>query len=47
MIHSADWIIDLGPEAGDGGGTVVFEGTPGQLVSNGEGYTAEYLRKFS
>ncbi len=47
VIRSADWIIDLGPEAGDGGGRVVFEGTPEQLVSNGKGYTAEYIRKFS
>ena len=47
VIRSADWIIDLGPEAGDGGGRVVFEGTPEQLISDGNGYTAEYIRKFS
>ena len=47
VIRSADWIIDLGPEAGDGGGRVVFEGTPEQLISGGIGHTADYLRKFS
>src|SRR5207244_10388550 len=32
VIRSADWVIDLGPEAGDGGGTVVFAGTPEDVV---------------
>jgi excinuclease ABC subunit A len=34
VIKTADWIIDMGPEAGDGGGNVVFAGTPEQLVAN-------------
>ena len=47
VIRSADWIIDLGPEGGDGGGNIVFEGTPADLIAKGKGYTAEYLRNFS
>ena len=43
VIRSADWIVDLGPEAGDGGGQVVFEGTPEQLVAEGSTWTAKYL----
>lgn len=44
VIKAADWIIDLGPEAGDGGGEIVFEGTPEQLVREGRTYTAKYLK---
>ena len=47
VIRSADWIIDLGPEGGEGGGNIVFEGTPADLIAKGKGYTAEYLRNFS
>ena len=43
VIRSADWIIDLGPEAGDGGGNLVFAGTPQQLASCQESYTARYI----
>lgn len=43
VIRSADWILDLGPEAGDGGGQIVFEGTPEQLVAEGRTWTARYL----
>ena len=43
VIRSADWVIDLGPEAGDEGGTLVFAGTPQQLKKNNKGYTAMYL----
>ena len=42
-IRAADWVIDLGPEAGDGGGKVVFAGTPEDLVSRSKGHTARYL----
>ena len=42
VIRSADWIIDLGPDAGDDGGRVVFEGTPEQL-KNASTFTARYL----
>ncbi len=44
VIACADHVIDLGPEAGDAGGTVVFEGTPEQLVVNDVGHTAKFLR---
>ncbi len=45
VINAADWIIELGPEAGDFGGKVIFEGTPEQLAKSGKTYTAKYLRK--
>jgi excinuclease ABC subunit A len=45
VIRSADWIIDLGPEAGDQGGNLVFAGTPEKLVSCKESHTAFYLMK--
>ena len=45
VIRSADWILDLGPEAGDGGGRIVFEGTPEKLLSEGNTWTAKYLMK--
>jgi len=44
VIKSADWIIDLGPEGGDKGGNIVFEGTPEKLVMCKESYTGEYLK---
>ena len=44
VIRAADWVIDLGPEAGDGGGNLVFAGTPEQLKDCKESYTAGYLR---
>lgn len=43
VIRAADWVIDLGPEAGDGGGHVVFAGTPEDLRSCKEPYTARYI----
>ena len=45
VIRSADWIIDLGPEAGDQGGDLVFAGTPEKLISCKESHTAYYLGK--
>ena len=45
LIKCADWIIDLGPEGGDAGGNVVFEGTPEELVKCAGSYTAEWLRE--
>ena len=43
VIRAADWVIDLGPEAGDGGGNLVFAGTPESLVKCSESHTAGYL----
>lgn len=44
IIKVADYIIDIGPEGGNGGGTIVAEGTPEQLVKKQKGYTAKYLK---
>lgn len=43
VIKCADWIVDLGPEGGDEGGELVFQGTPEDLVKVKESYTAKYL----
>ncbi len=45
MIKTADYIIDMGPEGGDGGGTVVAVGTPEQVAENKSSYTGQYLKK--
>ena len=45
VIKCADWIIDLGPEGGETGGHVVFEGTPEELVKSKESQTAKYLKE--
>jgi excinuclease ABC subunit A len=43
VIKSADWLVDLGPEGGDGGGRVVAEGTPEQVAKTAGSYTGQYL----
>ncbi|MCR5561183.1 MAG: excinuclease ABC subunit UvrA [Bacteroidales bacterium] len=45
VIRAADWVIDMGPDAGADGGEVVFEGTPEDLIAKGDTYTAKYLRE--
>ena len=45
VIKTADWIIDMGPDGGDNGGNIVFEGTPEQIVNIKESYTGKYLKK--
>ncbi len=45
VIKTADYIIDLGPEGGEGGGQVVAEGTPEEVASNAKSYTGAYLAK--
>ena len=45
IIKTADFIIDLGPEGGDGGGTIVAQGTPEQVAQVKESYTGQFLRK--
>ncbi|MDI1353694.1 MAG: excinuclease ABC subunit UvrA [bacterium] len=44
VIKCADWVIDIGVEGGEKGGSVVFEGTPEELVRSGKGYTGNYLK---
>ncbi len=45
VIKCADWLIDLGPEGGDGGGTIVCTGTPETVAACAESYTGQYLKK--
>ncbi len=44
VIKCADWVIDMGPDGGDGGGRVVAAGTPEEIVAAGAGYTGDYLK---
>ena len=44
VIKTADWIIDLGPEGGNGGGTIVATGTPEDIAAHGSSYTGRYLQ---
>jgi excinuclease ABC subunit A len=45
VIKTADWVIDMGPEGGDGGGRIVAEGTPEDVAKVKESYTGQYLRE--
>jgi excinuclease ABC subunit A len=45
VIKSADYVIDLGPEGGDGGGTVLATGTPEEIAEVPESYTGHYLKR--
>jgi len=45
LIAEADWIIDLGPEGGEGGGRIVCAGTPEQVVTNKRSHTGRFLRR--
>jgi excinuclease ABC subunit A len=45
VIKTADWIIDLGPEGGDGGGRVIAEGTPEEVAANSASHTGQYLKE--
>lgn len=45
VIKCADWIIDLGPEGGNNGGTIIAEGTPEEVAKNKESHTGRYLKK--
>jgi len=44
VIKTADWIIDLGPEGGDGGGEIVAAGTPEDIVREKRSYTGAFLK---
>jgi excinuclease ABC subunit A len=46
VIKTSDWIVDMGPEGGDGGGTLVAEGTPKDIAANPASFTGHYLRRF-
>jgi excinuclease ABC subunit A len=45
VIRWADWVVDLGPEGGDGGGQIVFEGKPADLMKQKKSYTGQFLKK--
>jgi excinuclease ABC subunit A len=45
VIKTADWVIDLGPEGGDGGGHIVAEGTPETVAATAGSHTGEYLAR--
>ena len=45
VIKMADWVIDLGPEGGNKGGQIMFEGTPEDISKCKESYTGKYLKK--
>lgn len=46
VIKTADYIIDMGPEGGDGGGTVIARGTPEEVAQVAESYTGQYVKKY-
>ena len=45
VIKTADWIVDMGPEGGDGGGALVVEGTPEQVATTPQSHTGRYLAR--
>ena len=45
VIKTADWVIDLGPDGGDGGGRIVAEGTPEAVAGTKGSYTGQYLKQ--
>ena len=45
VVKTADWVIDLGPEGGDGGGTIVAQGTPEEVAANSHSHTGRYLKQ--
>jgi excinuclease ABC subunit A len=45
VIKTADWVIDMGPEGGAGGGRVVAEGTPEAVAANSESHTGRFLNR--
>ena len=46
VIKTADWIIDLGPEGGDGGGLIIAEGSPETICKVPDSYTGKYLKSY-
>ena len=45
VIKTADWLIDMGPEGGDNGGNILFQGKPEDMIKLKNSYTAQYLQK--
>jgi len=45
VIKTADWVIDLGPEGGSGGGRIIAHGTPEQIADCSDSYTGQYLKE--
>ena len=45
VIKTADYILDMGPEGGDGGGTLIAKGTPEEVAENPKSYTGIYIKK--
>jgi excinuclease ABC subunit A len=45
VIKSADWIVDLGPEGGEGGGEIVAEGTPEEVSKHPTSHTGQFLKQ--
>jgi excinuclease ABC subunit A len=45
VIKTADWVVDMGPEGGDGGGQVVATGTPEEIAANAASHTGNYLKR--
>jgi excinuclease ABC subunit A len=45
VIKNADWLIDMGPEGGSGGGMVVAEGTPEQVAKTKDSFTGQFLKR--
>ena len=46
VIKTADWVIDLGPEGGENGGEIIFEGPPEEMIKSKSGYTAKFLKSY-
>ena len=46
VIKTADYLIDMGPEGGDGGGTVIAAGTPEEVAENPVSYTGKYVKRY-
>ena len=44
VIKTADWIVDLGPEGGDGGGRIIAEGAPEEIAKNPASHTGQHLK---
>jgi excinuclease ABC subunit A len=46
VVRASDWIIDMGPEGGEKGGQIIFEGTPEDIINAGDSHTGKYLRNY-